>query len=61
MSQPLGGTPIKLEAKLHLVDSCNSGGVLVDAIRCCKMAEDRGMGGVLVGFFLLLTWKSPMT
>ncbi len=45
--QNFGGTPIKLEAKLHVVDSPNSAGVMVDAIRCCKLALDRGIGGVL--------------
>ena len=42
-----GGTPVKLEAKLHVVDSPNSAGVMVDGIRCCKLALDRGIGGVL--------------
>lgn len=41
------GVPIKLEAKLEVVDSPNSGGVIIDAIRCCKIARDRGVAGVL--------------
>jgi myo-inositol-1-phosphate synthase len=30
-------------------DSPNSGGVVIDAIRCCKIALDRGIGGILYG------------
>jgi myo-inositol-1-phosphate synthase len=55
-----GGTPIKLEAKLHLVDSCNSGGVLVDGIRCCKLALDRGIGGVLESASSYLMKSGPV-
>lgn len=42
-----GGAPISLEARLEVVDSANSSGVLADAIRYCKLARDRGVGGVL--------------
>ena len=44
-----GDTPIKLELKLEVWDSPNSAGVVVDAIRCCKLALDRGISGTLVG------------
>jgi len=54
-----GGTPIKLEAKLHVVDSPNSAGVMVDAIRCCKLAKDRGIGGVLTSASSYLMKSSP--
>jgi myo-inositol-1-phosphate synthase len=39
--------PIIVDAKLEVEDSANFGGVVVDAIRCCRLALDRGIGGVL--------------
>jgi len=54
-----GGTPIKLEAKLHVVDSPNSAGVMVDGIRCCKIAKDRGIGGVLTSASSYLMKSAP--
>jgi myo-inositol-1-phosphate synthase len=39
--------PIIVDAKLEVEDSANFGGVAVDAIRCCRLAMDRGVGGVL--------------
>ena len=44
-----GGAPINLEAKLEVWDSPNSAGVVVDAIRCAKLALDRGVGGAIAG------------
>jgi myo-inositol-1-phosphate synthase len=44
-----GGAPIELEMRLSVQDSPNSAGVAIDAIRCCKLARDRGVGGPLVG------------
>ena len=44
-----GDVPINLELKLEVWDSPNSAGVVVDAIRCCKLALDRGIGGTLKG------------
>ena len=44
-----GGAPINLELKLEVWDSPNSAGVVVDAIRCCKLAMDRGESGAVVG------------
>ncbi|MDD3805277.1 MAG: inositol-3-phosphate synthase [bacterium] len=55
-----GGTPLKLEAKLHLVDSPNSAGVMVDGIRCCKLALDRGIGGVLESPSSYLSKSAPI-
>jgi myo-inositol-1-phosphate synthase len=55
-----GGTPVSLEAKLRVVDSCNSGGVLVDGIRCCKLALDRGIGGVLESASSYLSKSAPV-
>jgi len=42
-----GGVPMNLELRLSVEDSPNSGGVVIDAIRCCKLALDRGIGGAL--------------
>ena len=44
-----GGVPMNLELRLSVEDSPNSAAVVLDAIRCCRMALDRGVGGVLVG------------
>ena len=42
-----GNVPMNLEMRLSVEDSPNSAGVAIDAIRCTKLALDRGMGGVL--------------
>jgi len=42
-----GNVPLNLELKLEVWDSPNSAGVVIDAIRCAKLALDRGMGGAL--------------
>jgi myo-inositol-1-phosphate synthase len=42
-----GGTTVKLDVKLHVVDAYDSAGVMVDAIRGAKVALDRGIGGQL--------------
>ncbi len=44
-----GDVPLNLELKLEVWDSPNSAGVVIDAIRCCKLALDRGVKGALVG------------
>ncbi|MDD2707441.1 MAG: inositol-3-phosphate synthase [Verrucomicrobiae bacterium] len=54
-----GGTPISMEAKLRVVDSPNSAGVMVDGIRCCKLAMDRGIGGVLESASSYLSKSAP--
>jgi myo-inositol-1-phosphate synthase len=43
-----GGVPIELEMRLSVEDSPNSAGVVIDAVRCAKLALDRGIGGPLV-------------
>ncbi len=43
-----GDVPLNVELKLEVWDSPNSAGVVIDAIRCCKLALDRGLRGVLV-------------
>jgi myo-inositol-1-phosphate synthase len=42
-----GDVPLLVEAKLEVWDSPNSAGVVIDAIRCCKLAMDRGLKGAL--------------
>jgi myo-inositol-1-phosphate synthase len=41
--------PLNLELKLEVWDSPNSAGVIIDAVRCAKLALDRGIGGPLLG------------
>jgi len=43
-----GDVPLNLELKLEVWDSPNSAGVVIDAIRCCKLALDRGLKGALI-------------
>ena len=42
-----GDQPINIELKLEVWDSPNSAGVVIDAIRCCRIALDRGLKGAL--------------
>ena len=44
-----GGVPMSVELKLEVWDSPNSAGVVIDAVRCAKVALDRRIGGALVG------------
>ncbi|HLX88299.1 MAG TPA: inositol-3-phosphate synthase, partial [Acidimicrobiales bacterium] len=44
-----GDVPLNLELKLEVWDSPNSAGVIIDAVRCAKVALDRGEGGPLLG------------
>jgi len=44
-----GEVPLNLEAKLEVWDSPNSAGVIIDAVRCAKLALDRGLCGPLLG------------
>lgn len=43
-----GDVPLSLELKLEVWDSPNSAGVVIDAVRCAKLALDRGLSGALV-------------
>jgi myo-inositol-1-phosphate synthase len=55
-----GNVPLNVELKMEVWDSPNSAGVVIDAIRCCKLALDRGISGPLDGpsaYFM----KSPPT
>ena len=44
-----GNVPMNLELRLSVEDSPNSAACVMDAIRCCKIALDRGEGGALIG------------
>jgi myo-inositol-1-phosphate synthase len=44
-----GGVPLNVELKLEVWDSPNSAGVVIDAVRCAKLALDRGIGGAIMG------------
>lgn len=44
-----GNVPLNLEAKIEVWDSPNSAGVIIDALRCCKLGMDRGLSGPLLG------------
>jgi myo-inositol-1-phosphate synthase len=44
-----GGVPLNAELKLEVWDSPNSAGVVIDAVRCARLAMDRGLGGALLG------------
>ncbi len=42
-----GDVPLQIEAKLEVVDSPNSAGVIIDAVRCAKLALDNGLSGAI--------------
>ena len=44
-----GDVPLSIELKIEVWDSPNSAGVVIDAVRCAKLALDRGIGGPLFG------------
>jgi myo-inositol-1-phosphate synthase len=44
-----GDVPMDIELRLSVQDSPNSAGVVIDMIRCCKLALELGVGGVLTG------------
>ncbi len=43
-----GNVPLNCELKLEVWDSPNSAGVVIDAVRCARLALDRGIGGALI-------------
>src|SRR3954465_13307606 len=53
-----GDVPLNLEYKLEVWDSPNSAGIIIDAIRACKIAKDRGVGGPVLSASSYLM-KSP--
>ena len=58
--QAFGDVPLNLELKLEVWDSPNSAGIVIDAVRCCKLALNHGVGGQLDGPSSYLM-KSPHT
>jgi myo-inositol-1-phosphate synthase len=55
-----GDVPLNLEMKLEVWDSPNSAGVVIDAVRCLKLALDRGIGGALEGPSAYLMKSPPL-
>ncbi len=53
-----GGFPMHIELRLSVEDSPNSGGCMIDAVRCVKLARDRGVGGPLTSISAY-TMKHP--
>jgi myo-inositol-1-phosphate synthase len=47
--ESFGGVPLNIEMKLEVWDSPNSAGIVIDAVRCAKLALDRGVAGPLIG------------
>ncbi len=47
--QAFGNVPLNIELKLEVWDSPNSAGIVIDAVRCAKLAMDRGIAGTLEG------------
>ena len=45
--QTFGNVPLELDLKLEVWDSPNSAGVVIDAVRCCKLAMEQGLSGAL--------------
>ena len=58
-AQAFGDVPLNLELKLEVWDSPNSAGIVIDAVRCCKLALNNGLAGQLDGPSSYLM-KSPM-
>jgi myo-inositol-1-phosphate synthase len=58
--QAFGDVPLTAELKLEVWDSPNSAGIVIDAVRCCKLALNNGVGGQLDGPSSYLM-KSPHT
>jgi myo-inositol-1-phosphate synthase len=57
--EAFGGVPLNMELKLEVWDSPNSAGIVIDAVRCCKLALNNGISGQLDGPSAYLM-KSPM-
>src|SRR4029078_9845346 len=58
--QAFGDVPLIAEMKLEVWDSPNSAGIVTDAVRCCKLAMNHGIGGQIGGPSSYLT-ESPYT
>src|SRR3989442_3485358 len=55
-----GDVPLNVELKLEVVDSPNSAGIVIDAVRCAKLALDRGIGGALEAASSYLLKAAPV-
>jgi len=55
-----GDVPIHLDLKLSVEDSPNSAGVVIDAIRCCKLALDRKISGALTSISAYVMKHPPL-
>ncbi|MFH1470800.1 MAG: inositol-3-phosphate synthase [Candidatus Micrarchaeota archaeon] len=56
--ESFGGTPLTVDLRLDVIDSPNSAGIIVDAVRLCKLALDRKVGGRMISGSSYLM-KSP--
>jgi myo-inositol-1-phosphate synthase len=54
-----GNSPIELELRLSVQDSPNSAGCVIDAIRCCRIARERKIGGPLLSLSSYLMKHPP--
>ena len=54
-----GGVPLNLELRLSVEDSPNSAGCAIDAVRCCRLARDRKVGGPLLSVSAYLMKHPP--
>jgi myo-inositol-1-phosphate synthase len=54
-----GGVPLNLELRLSVEDSPNSAGCVIDAVRCCRLARDRKIGGPLLAVSAFLMKHPP--
>ena len=58
-AEHFGGVPMELEARLSVEDSPNSAGIVIDALRACKLAKDRGIGGPITSVSAYLMKHPP--
>jgi myo-inositol-1-phosphate synthase len=58
--QSFGDVPLTVELKLEVWDSPNSAGIVIDAVRCAKLALDRGIAGPLIGPSAYFMKSPPM-
>ena len=54
-----GDSDIEIDVRMSVQDSSNSAGCVIDAIRCCRMALDRGIGGPLISASAFLMKHPP--
>jgi myo-inositol-1-phosphate synthase len=61
VGENFGGAPIEVEAKLTVIDGYNSAGVLIDCVRCAKIAMDRRIGGPILSASACFMKHPPKT